>query len=401
MGTMRKRLSALGLAGLLLLAQPGIVPRALAEEPSLEDQLETLQQEAEEQQRITEHIEEQIVNVAADLHELEEQEADAAANYRKLKNDLDETEGKIDKNQQLLDETEGKLQERETVLKKRVRDIYMHGRISYIDVLFGAQDFKDMMTRMDLLSRVIKADLELVNGIRADREVVVKARTELEKDRAVQADLADRARLKKIELINKRTKKDELLARMELDKENSQALYDEKIAASQEIQELIRRRIAEAEARAVNEDGGSYTENTTAGYAGGVVAGGSGQMIWPISGEITSEYGWRTHPIYGDARYHSGLDIGGDYGQPILAAAAGTVIHSGWISGYGNTVIIDHGGGVSSLYGHNEDLAVSEGQHVSQGQVIAFCGSTGNSTGPHCHFEVREGGEPVSPYGYL
>ena len=124
-------------------------------------------------------------------------------------------------------------------------------------------------------------------------------------------------------------------------------------------------------------------------------------MIWPISGEITSEYGWRTHPIYGDAHYHSGLDIGGDYGQPILAAAAGTVIHSGWISGYGNTVIIDHGGGVSSLYGHNEDLAVSEGQHVSQGQVIAFCGSTGNSTGPHCHFEVREGGEPVSPYGYL
>ncbi|MBQ5822469.1 MAG: M23 family metallopeptidase, partial [Selenomonadaceae bacterium] len=92
---------------------------------------------------------------------------------------------------------------------------------------------------------------------------------------------------------------------------------------------------------------------------------------------------------------------GGDYGLPIYAAASGTVIHAGWISGYGNTVIIDHGGGVTTLYGHNDSLNVGVGQTVSQGQVIAMCGSTGNSTGPHCHFEVRENGEPVSPYGYL
>nr|MBO6295084.1 M23 family metallopeptidase [Schwartzia sp. (in: firmicutes)] len=100
-------------------------------------------------------------------------------------------------------------------------------------------------------------------------------------------------------------------------------------------------------------------------------------------------------------RYHSGMDIGGDYGDPIIAAAAGIVTYSGWISGYGYAVIIDHGGGISTLYGHNEALAVAEGQTVSQGQVIAYCGSTGNSTGPHCHFEVREGGEPVDPMGYL
>ena len=128
---------------------------------------------------------------------------------------------------------------------------------------------------------------------------------------------------------------------------------------------------------------------------------GSGGMIWPLSGPVTSEFGWRTHPIFGTARFHSGLDIGGDYGLPIYAAASGTVIHAGWISGYGNTVIIDHGGGVTTLYGHNDSLNVGVGQTVSQGQVIAMCGSTGNSTGPHCHFEVRENGEPVSPYSYL
>ena len=124
-------------------------------------------------------------------------------------------------------------------------------------------------------------------------------------------------------------------------------------------------------------------------------------MIWPLSGPITSEYGWRTHPIYGTQKFHSGLDIGGEYGLPIQAAAAGTVSYAGWISGYGNTVMIDHGGGVVTLYGHNESLNVQVGQLVGQGQIIAMCGSTGNSTGPHCHFEVEVNGEVVSPYLFL
>ena len=124
-------------------------------------------------------------------------------------------------------------------------------------------------------------------------------------------------------------------------------------------------------------------------------------MVWPLSGPITSEFGWRIHPIYGTQKFHSGLDIGGDYGLPIVAAASGVVSDACWISGYGNTVIIDHGGGITTLYGHNQSFAVSVGQSVSQGEVIAYCGSTGNSTGPHCHFEVRVNGSVVSPYGYL
>ena len=133
----------------------------------------------------------------------------------------------------------------------------------------------------------------------------------------------------------------------------------------------------------------------------GVMVSGSGAMIWPLAGTVTSEFGWRIHPITGAQRFHSGVDIGGDYGQSIHAAQSGTVEYAGWISGYGNAVIINHGGGITTLYGHNQSLAVSEGQSVSQGQTIAYCGSTGNSTGPHCHFEVRQNGEPVSPYAYL
>lgn len=123
-------------------------------------------------------------------------------------------------------------------------------------------------------------------------------------------------------------------------------------------------------------------------------------MISPMNGPITSDYGWRTHPIDGTQRYHSGVDIAGSEGQPIVAAADGNVTTAGWISGYGYTVIINHGYNISTLYGHNSTLMVSAGDHVRKGQVIALCGSTGNSTGPHCHFEVRENGEPVSPYTY-
>ena len=128
---------------------------------------------------------------------------------------------------------------------------------------------------------------------------------------------------------------------------------------------------------------------------------GSGAMLWPLAGEITSDFGWRTHPITGSQSFHSGIDIGGDYGEPIYAAQAGTVEYAGWISGYGNAVIINHGGGISTLYGHCQALLVSTGQSVAQGELIAECGSTGNSTGPHCHFEVRVNGEPVNPLGYL
>lgn len=127
----------------------------------------------------------------------------------------------------------------------------------------------------------------------------------------------------------------------------------------------------------------------------------SGTMIWPHNGEITSPYGWRTHPIYGTTRYHSGIDIGADFGDPIMAAAGGIVEFAGWASGYGNFVIIDHGNGLESCYGHNSGFTVTEGQTVTQGQTIAIAGSTGDSTGPHCHFEVRLDGNPTDPGQYL
>jgi murein DD-endopeptidase MepM/ murein hydrolase activator NlpD len=128
---------------------------------------------------------------------------------------------------------------------------------------------------------------------------------------------------------------------------------------------------------------------------------GTGQMLNPVSGPITSNFGYRQHPILGSSRFHAGTDFGVPQGTPILAADSGTVIVAEWYGGYGNAVIIDHGNGLTTLYGHCSELYVSVGQGVQRGQTIAAVGSTGLSTGPHLHFEVRQQGEPVDPLAYL
>jgi len=351
---------------------------ALADD--LEEQLNDLQEKAAQQQEITNEAQARVDNLSEKLRVLQEEVDAATSEYNDVKGRLDKVQSDIYDNTELLNKTEKELKAKNKKLAKRVRDIYINGQISYVDVLFGAKDFSDFLTRMDILKRIIKHDYDLIMKVKADREIVMNTKAKLEKDKADVELLVADAEIKQKNMLDKKQAQQVLLDKAEYDRDVSQQAYEEIMAASQEITRMIQR------SQMV---GGSY------------VASGSGAMIWPLNGPITSEFGWRTHPIFGTQRYHSGLDIGGDYGLPIAAAASGTVIHAGWISGYGYTVIIDHGGGITTLYGHNESLLVGEGESVSQGQTIALCGSTGNSTGPHCHFEVRENGEPVSPYSYL
>lgn len=370
---------ALNLA-LSLLISLSVTGTALADD--LEDQLADLQRQAEEQQAKTNEASAKVESVSERLRQIQEELRVATAEYKKVKGQLDSVEDKISDNTELLQKTEADLKVKNKKLQQRVRDIYINGQISYVDVLFGAKDFADLMTRMDVLKRIIKHDYDLIMKVREEKATVENTRAQLEKDKAEAEVLVADAQAKKAKVEDKESEQQVLLDQAIYDRDTSERMYEEIMAASQEVANMIRR-----------------SHMSSAGYSG--APAGAGGMIWPISGPITSEFGWRTHPIFGTARFHSGLDIGGDYGMPIYAAASGTVIYAGWISGYGNAVIIDHGGGVTTLYGHNDSLNVSEGENVAQGQVIAMCGSTGNSTGPHCHFEVRENGEPVSPYGYL
>jgi len=374
---------------------------------------------AEEARQVVDAIQAKIDSVSEIKRVLDEEAAVAVADYEEKQATLDETVARIEENESKLLATEEVYTQRHDKLEKRVRDIYINGQISYLDVMFGAQDFGDFLTRMDLLKRVMIQDSELVNQVLEYRNEIQAIGKQLEQDRRVQVEQAIIAADAKDVQLEKVAEQQALIDMMENDKDVYEKQYAEMIAASDHVAQLIEEskyRAAAEEARRQQEEadrqaraayqaqqpaGGSYESSDDGDYQAYIPATNSGAMIWPITGPITSEFGWRNHPIFGGQRFHSGIDIGGDYGMPIHAAQGGIVSHAGWIDGYGNTVMIEHGGGIVTLYGHNESLAVSVGQQVGQGEVIAYCGSTGNSTGPHCHFEVRMNGEPVSPFNYL
>lgn len=419
------------LTAIIILALTSIASADEIEE--LESEKEQYDIQAQEAQRMSDQLWAEIESVSEVKRVLDEEAAVATADYDQKQAILDQTLARINENELKFQAAQIDYNNKQAILSTRVRDIYVHGQISYLDVLFGAKDFGDLFTRMDLLKRVVMQDYDLVNQVLEYQAVLKTVGEQLEADRQVQYELARKAEYAKAVKDSKVAKQQELIDRMQNDKAIYDRQYDEMMAASARVAELIQqskwRAAAEAAARARAEEEARAREEAarlareqaaarqsnvetpqsieepTYTYDGEVETyappSSGGGMSWPISGPITSEFGWRTHPIFGSQRFHSGLDIGGDYGLPIHAALGGVVIESGWIGGYGNTVMIDHGGGVVTLYGHNESLAVGVGQTVGQGQVIAYCGSTGNSTGPHCHFEVRLNGEPVSPWNYL
>ncbi len=369
--------SALVLAGWLAgssLLPAGWLPSVQADERS------DYENRAAEYRQKGADTQERIATISEEKRVLDEEAEAAIAEHEASKAELAETESRMAENQRQLDELDKDYDQQSDRLGKRVRDIYINGQISYLDVLFGAKDFSDFMTRMDLLKRVIKQDYDLVQTVLSEKSEIESKQADLEKDRVQKAEQEKKTRAAREQREEKVKKRQALLDKLKTDKAYYDRMYDEMMAASRQVTRMIQ---------------------GSAQYSGPVSGGGTGGMIWPISGPVTSEFGWRVHPITGTQKFHSGIDIGGDYGQPIRAAQGGTVTYAGWISGYGNAVIINHGSGITTLYGHNQSLAVSVGQSVSQGQVIAYCGSTGNSTGPHCHFEVRQNGEPVSPYGYM
>ena len=253
--------------------------------------------------------------------------------------------------------------------------------MNYLDVLLGAADFRDFSSRMYLLQRVIRRDFALIDRLEEQREALLQQKAELDDIRKQLAAAHAESQKEKEIVAQKTVERQKLYEQALAEKAQLDAEYEELQRNSQDITAMIQR---------MEQDGRRMPQ-----------AGGTGQLAWPVNGEITSPFGWRVHPIWGTQIFHAGLDIGADYGDPVHAADSGTVVFAGWMGGYGNAVMIDHGGGMVTLYGHNSSITVGEGEQVSKGQTIALAGSTGNSTGPHCHFEVRNHGEVVRPLQYL
>lgn len=373
---MFKSKQVVGLVMSLALVANAVGP-ALASE--LEERLGGIQQQMQVQQNQAAKAQRQVDSVSGQLQQIQTELDTAQSEYKSIRVQLASTEKQIELNKEILAKAEKDLADRGRILNKRIRDIYENGQVNYLDVLLGSNDFGDFTTRMDLLQRVLRQDTSLIAKVKAERELIVQKKSELERDRAAIIELEKSAAEKKSIVESRKKEREKVLNEAVSQRDSAERAYQELMETSRQIEQMIR-----------SQSGGS--KGSTAG---------TGSMIWPAAGPITSEYGWRTHPIFGTQRYHSGIDIGADYGDTVSAADSGVVIYSDWMGGYGKAVIIDHGNGISTLYGHNSELLVVEGQQVRKGQAIARVGSTGYSTGPHCHFEVRQNGSPVDPRGFL
>ena len=387
----KSRFVAAILTGIVVLGTPLYI---VAEDEDLTNQLDSIQQQVNQQNAKKADAETVIVSVSEQLRQIEEQLRQAQQQLDSIQQQRIAVENDITVNEKLLAEAQKRLEGREAVFYKRVRDIYINGRLSYLDVVIGSKDFTDFANRLEILKRIIDSDIKLIEEIKKERAEIAARKQALEQSRAKLVELEKAAAAKRAEIEQKKKEREVVLQKAQNDRATAMQAVEELNASSAQITALLKARQAErAAARAA-----AAAQQSSPTYSW---VQGSGQLGWPVSGEITSPYGYRTHPIWGTTIYHSGIDIGVDEGTPVHAADGGVVVWSGWMGGYGYAVVIDHGNGLSTLYGHNSELAVDEGQSVAKGQVISYAGSTGNSTGPHVHFEVRVNGDPVDPMGYL
>ncbi len=366
-----------------------------AQDEDLTKQLSNIQQQMTNEANKKSEAEKTIGTVYEQLHAIQRDLDTATAELKQVQAERIQLDKDITKTEAELKEAQARLQSREKVFYKRVRDIYINGRLSYLDVVVGSKDFSDFANRMEMLKRILQSDMDLINTIKTEREDIASKKAKLEEDRAKVLELEKVAQEKQNLINQKKAERQAVLERAMNDRDTAERAYNELMASSASITAMLQQRAAEraAAAAAAASQGG--------GGGGATWVQGTGQLAAPVVAPITSDFGWRIHPIYGTRRLHAGTDFGVDEGTPVHAADGGVVVEAGWVSGYGYTVIIDHGNGMSTLYAHNSDVAVSPGQTVSKGQVVSYSGNTGGSTGPHLHFEVRINGEPTDPMGYL
>lgn len=277
-----------------------------------------------------------------------------------------------------------------------VRHLEEYGQMSYIAILLEATSLSDLLARMDMVGEVIAYNKQVQADMTAAREKVETVKAELEDARTELQDKQSELETKQVALQQKVSEANALLASLESDINAYKSVHDQYEQQQKNVQSQIDKQVEELRRQE------EVNKNNNPGYDPGKANGSTGTMMWPCPSchYITSQFGWRYHPIYQTQKYHSGVDIGASYGATIVAADGGTIITAGSVSGYGNCVVINHGNGITTLYGHMSSIAVSVGQKVSKGQTIGYVGSTGNSTGPHLHWEVTVNGVRQNPLNY-
>lgn len=338
-----------------------------ADKSSLKKELNALTGEKASQEKLRKNIDQEIT--------ITEQEIDVLTQLiAELKVDL---EAKTIQ----LNEANVKVDEQYALLTQRMRASYETGDLSYIEVLLSSKSYTSFLTNMDVISNILEYDKNLLEDLKKTLQSIEEAKKSVEAAKAEQEATKAEFDARQNELVEKRFQSDQMIKELEADA----SAYAEELKKAEKEEQEIQKMIAEM-----------MKQMSKAEYVGGT-------FTWPVPGctKITDTFGPRTHPVTKKASNHTGIDIGAPYGTKIVAANAGNVIISGYNYAYGNYVVIDHGGGYSTLYGHMSKIAAKKGVAVNKGAVIGYVGSTGLSTGNHCHFEIRKNGVAENPMNHF
>ena len=290
--------------------------------------------------------------------------------------------------------------------RARVRAMEENGTLNYLAMILKANNLGELLSAIDDIGEIMQSDRKLEDAYIQARENTEEVKAEYEEYRAEINGKQDVLREEKAKLEAEIAEATELLLSIQDDLENRQAEYDAIMAEEEQTEAAIDRLVAQLEAeraeaarRAAEEAAAAAAQNGGGGGSSGGYANATGSFIFPVASYvyISSRFGERVHPITGELKNHNGMDIASNMGTAVYAADGGKVVLAEWYGGYGNCIMIDHGNGYKTLYGHLSSIAVSDGQSVSQGAVIGAVGSTGNSTGPHLHFEVYANDSRIDP----
>ena len=385
----------------------------------------------------------QKASTQSEIQELDRQLASVQAEITQLNTKIQETTANLNKSQQELKEAIATREAHYNTLKKRIRVMYEYGNSGYLEALLSSDNFSDFITRLEYTNKLVEYDNKVLKDYTHSEEVIATNVKTIAKDKKQIEDMkAEQAKKQQI-LDNNIARKNQIVKQLD----SNQSTYEAQIADLQQqdanVQALIQKAEAEAKAReaaaakakadaaakakaaaqaakaksssssrtksSTRSKSSSYntgSSNTSGGSSSATVYSSNGKHYqYPIPAyngyKPNSGYGYRSSPIAGCTEFHTGVDLKATLNTDVIAAESGTVIYAGWRGGYGKCVIIDHGGGYSTLYAHNNVLKVSVGQTVQRGQVIAGAGTTGYSTGVHSHFEVRINGQHTNPTGYI
>ena len=314
-----------------------------------------------------------------ELNALDQKIYQAGVELNQLTGELNETKAEIVKGLEELEQLKKDIEKQNDDLNARLRSMYKNGDVGMLSVVFGSSSMSDVLTNMDMVQRIYNADAELLKSIQEQYDLVDAQNRKLEALKVQleeqQAVIAEKKSALEADEAEARARRNALQA----DADSLQKQYDAVKKEADSISETIK-----------------VLQSQNTQYIGGA-------MCWPsqASTRITSPFGWRYLSLLGGRNYHTGVDIGAAGGTNILAANSGKVIKAGWNNSYGYMVMVDHGGGIVTLYAHSSKLLVKTGDVVTRGQAIALIGSTGMSTGNHLHFEVRVNGAYQNPLNYI